>query len=188
MVNIINCISEDNSLDGIEAGMGSNITGCAVKGNGGNGIEITEPIPATLGELYESYSQIKDCMIYGNTGAGIMIFQYVTVVGNTCSFNNAGIYVDSSGGIFVAPSAAGSAPVPPPGKGNRIEANNVMNNSTNGIYVPANSNSLIIRNWSYGNGTDYNISTTGNTYGPIISGNLGTNDNPHANYTFLIPL
>jgi len=185
MVNIINCTSEDNTNNGIEAGVGSNITGCAIKTNGGDGINIAETVPLSVGDYYDSYSQIKDCMIYGNTGFGIRIFQYVTVVGNTCCNNANGIYIVSENLILPAPGGSGAAPATIPGKGNRIEANNLMNNTDNGIFVPTNSNSLIIRNWSYGNGDDYDIGA-GNTVGPILTGDLSANDNPHANYTFML--
>jgi len=185
-INIVDCTSDSNSNNGIEVGRGSRVQGCVVKSNAGNGIDIVESIPLSIGQLYDSITIVKDCMCYSNTKDGIYIFSYAMIEGNTCVGNDNGIYVASEGGIVVAPQG-GSAPAPPPGKGNRIEGNSIMNNTSVGIYVPANSNSLIIRNWSYSNGTDFSVSTTGNTYGPLVTGNLGTNDNPHANYTFLIP-
>lgn len=185
-IHIVDCTSESNGLNGIEAGRGSRIQGCLVKSNTGNGIDIVEPIPLSIGEIYDSMTIIKNCMCYSNTKDGILVFSYAVIEGNTCVGNDNGIYVESEGGLVLAPQG-GSAPAPPPGKGNRIEGNSTMNNTDHGIYVPANSNSLIIRNWSYGNVDDYHIGT-GNTFGPILTGDLSANDNPHANYTFLIPL
>jgi len=183
-INIVDCTSDSNGNNGIEVGRGSRIQGCLVKSNAGNGIDIAESIPLTVGELYDSITIVKDCMCYSNTKDGIVVFSYVVIEGNTCVGNNNGIYVESEGGIVVAPQG-GSAPAPPPGKGNRIQGNSTMNNTDHGVYVPLNSNSLIIRNWSYSNGDDYHIGN-GNTFGPILTGDLSANDNPHANYTFIL--
>jgi parallel beta-helix repeat protein len=182
--NIMDCTAEDNGGDGFEVGAGSNVQRCLAKANGSNGIEISEPVFLSLGELEDSYSQIKDCICYGNDGNGIRIFQYVVVIGNTCSLNASGIYVTSESGPITSPESKGAISFP--GNGNRIEGNSVVQNTSQGIYVPANSHSLVIKNWAYGNNVDYSIGA-GNLAGPEVTSDLATNDNAHANFAYPLP-
>lgn len=180
--NILDCTSEDNAGDGFELGSGSNIQRCLAKSNGGHGIEISEAQPLSIGNLVDSYSQIKDCLCIGNTGDGIRIFQYVNIIGNNCSKNANGIFVTSESGIIISnPGDLGLISFP--GKGNRIEGNSLIENTTYGIYVPTNANALIIKNWAYGNNDDYSIGS-GNLAGPEVGSDLSTNDNAHANFAF----
>jgi hypothetical protein len=184
-VNILDCTAEDNLGDGYELGAGSNIQRCLAKSNGRNGIEISESKLSPVGSIYDSYAQIKDCHCYGNTGDGIYVYQYVNIIGNNCVKNDNGIYIATASFVII-PSPGDKGAATYPGRGNRIEGNSVVENTTSGIDVPANAYSLIIKNWAYGNGVDYALGS-GNLVGPIVTSDLATNDNAHANFSYVLP-
>ncbi|MBN1900425.1 right-handed parallel beta-helix repeat-containing protein [Candidatus Sumerlaeota bacterium] len=190
-IHILDSVAEHNSDNGIEAGKGSNIQRCNIMENDGAGIHLAQTFGTINQGTKPSYSTIKDCNIYDNGEQGVYIYSYAVVTGNVCSSNYDGIWVrlQIAGPILGDEKDSGSkvgVNASYPGKGNRIEGNSLINNTNYGLYAPDDSNSLIIKNWAYSNGSDYNIGS-GNLAGPIVTGSLGTNDNPHANYSYLLP-
>jgi parallel beta-helix repeat protein len=126
---------------------------------------------------------VKDCTAVGNKGDGIQISSDSRVVGNNCDSNGFPVGAGDGAGIHST------------GADNRIEANNVTDN-TRGIDVDL-SGSLILRNSAAGNGTNYEIAGN-NIFGSIVdrvgqlvaavSGNsagssAGTTD-PWANFSY----
>jgi len=115
--------------------------------------------------FYVSDSSIRDSTSTFNGGDGIHVLTKASVVGNLCSANgDAGIQVN--------------------GNDNRIEANNVVDNTGPGFDVNVGGN-IIIKNTASGNGQNYAQIVAGNAVGQVqaVSGTF-TNTNAWANFSY----
>ncbi len=162
---------------GISAGAQCTISNCSVNGN--LNTNATPSGSTGGGILAGGSSTVQNCTVVGNKGDGIQIASDARVVGNNCDSNSFG------GG-----DAAG---IHSTGADNRIEANNVTDN-TRGIDVDS-TGTLIIKNSASGNTTNYEIAAS-NAVGVIVSapasiaisgstGGAGTGStDPWANFSF----
>jgi parallel beta-helix repeat protein len=162
---VTGCTASGNSDASISAVYNCAVTGCTASGNSANGIEAF------------IFCTVSGCTAGGNSGNGIELFQlhsgggsFNTVIGCTASGNSLnGILIDS-GGVQ-----------------NRIDGNNVANNSGYGINPTSiNQGNVIIRNSAPGNTTGAYFGTTGNNdYAPIQAPGTTTGNwtsNPWANF------
>lgn len=156
---IADCTSTGNREDGIFAGTDSEIRNCYVRGNGTNGIT------ARLGGI------VRNCTVLNNGTDGIRVDSRGSISGNHCEENGT---AGEGAGIRVLSHS------------NRIEANHLVSNDY-GLLIQTNASlngNLVIRNSALGNSTNYVVGTD-NIAGPIVNRqSIGTNQNPHANYTF----
>lgn len=156
---VADCTANRNRDNGIFTGADSEVRNCYVRENGTNGIF------ARLG------GSVRNCTALNNGVDGIRVESRGTVTGNHCEENGAN---GDGAGIRVLFSS------------NRIEGNHVLNNDY-GIFIQANAflnGNLVIRNSALGNTTNYVVGSD-NIVGPIVTRlTIGTNQNPHANYTF----
>jgi hypothetical protein len=126
------------NLNGISPGPGSVVRDCSVWGNQARGINATGP-----------FVQIRDCTVANNGSHGIQITSHHVVENNLSSGN-------SGAGVFFA------------GIGNRIEANQFVNNQVGVHATGLATNNIIVRNMARGNATNYAF-VANNKYGPIIN-------------------
>ena len=172
---VTNCTASGNDSAaadswGISVGIQSTISSCTASANTNtNGT----PTGSTGGGIHAgSSSHIQHCTVVGNKGDGIQIGSDSRVVGNNC---------DSNG--FSGGNAAG---IHSTGSDNRIEANNVTDN-TRGIDVDS-GGSLIIKNsasGSAGGSANNYVIAAGNADAAIeIPGTGFTSTNPWANFSF----
>lgn len=175
------CKVNGNQSHGIVAGPASRVIGCTATRNQDNGISV------------EMYSTVRDCTLMGNDHNGIEAQASCRVENNNCGdngkgFGGAGIFVTGPGNCIkdnnVTANELGIY-VNNEGKGNWIEANNVVDNTGTGIVVVGVGN-FIIRN-GVGtpiatNGVHFQINSA-NQCAEFLE-NLGaafTNSNPWAN-------
>lgn len=114
-------------------------------------------------------SSVHDCTVTGNTGEGVLLTSADDCINNNISGNTNGIH---------ATGASGN------GFGNRIDGNQVRDNTVAGIVVDvASAHNLIVRNSAgNNNGTNnYNIAT-GNKVGPIVTDPSASTANAWANF------
>ncbi|MES2920487.1 MAG: right-handed parallel beta-helix repeat-containing protein [Verrucomicrobiota bacterium] len=152
---LTNCTSNLNTSDaadsrGIFTAAQCTITQCTADGNLNTN---ATPSNATGGGILAGASStIQNCTVVGNKGDGIQISSDSRVVGNNC---------DSNG--FSGGNAAG---IHSTGSDNRIEGNNVSDN-TRGIDVDS-SGTLIIKNSAATNAINYEIAGN-NVFGEIVN-------------------
>jgi hypothetical protein len=153
---VANCSVSQNKGDGIDLGDRCQVSGCNSNGNGsgttGSGI---------VGGLR---TMVRNCNASENQKSGIVVLGASLVLENNVGHNGLGVAaagIDCTGG-----------------SGSRIEANQARNNNgSTGIL--GGSSDVIIRNYSFSNGTNYNPATGAN-FGPIESPSTCTH--PTANF------
>ncbi|MGP8199327.1 MAG: right-handed parallel beta-helix repeat-containing protein [Limisphaerales bacterium] len=179
-----------NNDQGIDVGTNSTVIACTTSGNlDGSGILIGANCTVkdcTASDNYDSgiyandNSTIKDCTASGN-GVGISVEDNCTVKDCTASDNgNNGIYVHNNC-LITGNTCSGNDDmgIAIYGSQNRIDGNNVGNNTSFGINsVQQNVHNCITRNFSPGPG--YGSYNGNNDYAPIGTPNTATS--PWANF------
>ena len=176
-VTIQACEVSNNTQTGIEAFSGGSLVDCVVSNNQGSGIQLSGP----------SGGVIRGCTTSNNGGDGINVSGGAAVTVRDCNAkqNGAnGIQAQASGAHIVGNHSTdhmgpGSAGIVVNALGSRVDSNHVRGNSI-GIKELLAGN-LFLRNSAGNNGTNYNLIS------PVVIvtlAQLGTNDNPHANYDF----
>ena len=136
---------------GISAGAQCTISNCTASGNLNTN---ATPLGSTGGGILAGISStIQNCTAAGNKGDGIQISSDARVIGNNCDSNGFPLGTGSGAGIHST------------GSDNRIEANNVTDNSR-GIEVES-SGSLVIKNSASGNSINY-VLAANNVHGPMV--------------------
>jgi hypothetical protein len=201
------CAVQGNGRSGIIVGPNAVVRDCAVRGSGGAGISVGENSSVTscvvsncgIGGISSNFENVSitHCTLKGNSGGpgisllsgtvadcdvaattggpGIQVTQKSQVLRNR-SENN-GISGNARSGIRVI------------GPNNRVEGNQLVNNSDFGLEITQNGAlNLNTGNFVAGNNARGNTSgsfsiSAGNAVGPQVStANLGANTNPAANY------
>lgn len=170
------CNTTFNNADGITAGPGSLVQSCVTSFNSGNGITVADDCAisdcnsrtntgtASIGIAAGSGCTIKSCVAAANTANGIIVTNACVVEANLCHGNGSG--------------NAGNGGIRCYGSSNRIDANHLVGNNANGLYLDGSGNT-VIHNTAKGNvGTQYSVGT-GNDVGPI--GSAATATSPWAN-------
>jgi parallel beta-helix repeat protein len=183
---VLNCTVASNKSSttygsGIWVGDQSSVSGCTVADNTSTAVPNT--FNQGMGIRASNYARIEGCMVSGNSGDGIQVGSYSTVINNTCTrngiifindYDGAGIHVNGSYGV--------------------IEGN-ILQQNERGIEVSYDSN-MIIKNKARGNSFNYRI-VAGNSIGTLIvpgsnavlvngstgASGLGTVD-PYANFSY----
>lgn len=175
--SIVNCSAANNNLSGIYAGTSSVVSRCSLDGN-------------HVGIRTSSQVEVLNCQISSSSMIGIDLGTRSTVRSCTVVTTNVISNID---GIIVGDNSliidnrvhghVNSNGIRLDGNQNRVEGNVLMNNSVGLNITGTSSNNLVIRNSYVGNTTSYTVPLNPNTIGPPVnSGNIATNDSPHANY------
>lgn len=176
---IQDCTACLNSGYGIHVGDRSIVLRCNIEDNGNTGL------------LIHSDAIVEQCVIVENHGCGIEV-DYGSII-TSCRLNNNaqdGIRANArnviernylcANGWFSGNNGAGIHLL---SGSNKIKENDVIW-SQRGIEADSTGN-LIICNSLTGNTNNYGSIAAGNTVGPIVtSANIGSSNNPHANYQF----
>jgi hypothetical protein len=173
------CVTKNNALDGFHSDTGCVFSHCSATFNTGNGFSlgIGNTITASsaarntgAGFNLNNGGTIKDCSCYFNHGNGITAASYCTIQNCTADFGDADGIVANSGcriteNNVTRNGSSGNAGIRVLGSGNRIEANNAVNNIGYGINMAA-GNNFLVRNSA--NGQSINFFASGlSTFGPI---------------------
>jgi parallel beta-helix repeat protein len=171
---LTNCTASSNDSAaadswGISVGAQSTVSNCTSTANTNSNGAASDSTGG--GILAGASSTVQNCTVVGNKGDGIQVANDSRVFGNNCDSNEFG------GGNAAGVHATGSD--------NRIEGNNVTDN-TRGIDVDAGGN-LIVKNSASGNGTpatdNYAITGT-NTIGAIVTATGTITADPWANFSY----
>jgi hypothetical protein len=158
-VVVANSSVSNNTGNGIVLGSACRVTGSTISNNGSNaGVELG------------GNSSIQNCNVTSNSIDGVLLTSADDCINNNVSLNSRdGIHSISTNGV---------------GFGNRIDGNQVRDNSAGGIIVDlASAHNLIVRNSAGNNGgtNNYNIAS-GNKVGPTVTDPSASTANAWANF------
>lgn len=192
---VSDCVAQDNGASGIAIGRGA-IDRCVSEGNDTTGILIAlgtlsnSEASNNMGSgIFADGSTVIGCLAFQNGADGIATGASSVIMSNSV-FSNVENGIDLSSNSCVAHNVCwangtggvGAGIFVSVGEGNRIEANNLLNNPI-GIDIDGTGN-LIIRNSARGNGTEFTV-VAGNGLGDVIGGNgVIISENPWANIDY----